>query len=233
MLDTSEDLATTAVASAALDEDLKQFDEMLLSKKKKKKKKRTKTSTIEESTLGATASTPHTGTGLPWDGTDRDYTYTEMLERVFSIIQDKNPNAAEKKVIRLPPPLVPRVGSKKVMWSNFPETCSILHRSQEHVKDFFMAELATNGSLDGDKRLVIKGRYMPKQIESLLKRYILEYVTCSMCRSSDTTLTRDPVSRLYFVSCSSCNARRSVAPIKSGFHATLRADRKAAKAKAV
>lgn len=42
---------------------------------------------------------------------------------------------------------------------------------------------------------------MPKYIESLLRKYIVEYVTCQMCRSPNTTLTRDPVSRLFFVHC--------------------------------
>lgn len=45
------------------------------------------------------------------------------------------------------------------------------------------------------------GKYVPKYIESLLRKYIVEYVTCQMCRSPNTTLTRDPVSRLFFVHC--------------------------------
>lgn len=38
-------------------------------------------------------------------------------------------------------------------------------------------------------------------IESLLRKYIGEYVACQMCRSFNTALTRDNVSRLFFVSC--------------------------------
>lgn len=37
---------------------------------------------------------------------------------------------------------------------------------------FFLAEMGTEGSIDGNMRLVIKGRYQPKQVESLLKKYI-------------------------------------------------------------
>ena len=69
----------------------------------------------------------------------------------------------------------------------------------------------------------------PKQIESLLKKYIVEYVTCHMCRSPGTVLSRDSVTRLYFVKCETCKSTRSVAPIKAGFHATSRADRRAAR----
>ncbi len=58
----------------------------------------------------------------------------------------------------------------------------------------------------------------------------VEYVTCHMCRNPETTLSRDSMTRLYFLKCESCSSTRSVAPIKSGFHATSRADRRAAKA---
>jgi translation initiation factor 2 subunit 2 len=91
-----------------------------------------------------------------------------------------------------------------------------LKRSPEHVLQFFLAELGTDGSIDGSQRLIIKGRYVPRKIESLLRKYIGEYVTCHACRNPDTAFTRDPVSRLYFVHCSSCGSSRSVAAIKAG-----------------
>ena len=105
----------------------------------------------------------------------------------------------------------------------------MLHRNPEHVFAFFMAELGTEGSIDGAQRLVIRGKYVPKYIESLLRKYITEYITCQMCRSPNTTLTRDSVSRLYFVHCQDCGSSRSVAAIKSGFHATTRSERRAAR----
>ena len=77
--------------------------------------------------------------------------------------------------------------------------------------------------------MVLKGRFVPKKVESLLRKYISEYVTCAMCRSPDTVLTRDSVSRLYFVNCNSCGASRTVASIKSGFHAVKRGERRRAR----
>ena len=47
-----------------------------------------------------------------------------------------------------------------------------MHRQPEHAMSFFLAEMGTEGSIDGNMRLVIKGRYQPKQVESLLKKYI-------------------------------------------------------------
>ena len=122
-----------------------------------------------------------------------------------------------------------RVGTKKTLWVNFQEICAMMSRSAEHVFQFFMAELGTEGSIDGNQRLVIRGKYVPKYIESLLRKYIGEYVTCKMCRSPNTDLTKDSVSRLFFCHCKECGSSRSVAQIKSGYHAATRADRRAAK----
>ncbi|CAN0417297.1 unnamed protein product, partial [Laminaria digitata] len=115
----------------------------------------------------------------------------------------------------------------QTLWANFQDICQLMKRQPEHVFSFVVAELGTEGSIDGNQRLVLRGKYVPKYIESLLRKYIVEYVTCQMCRSPNTTLTRDPVSRLFFVHCQDCGSSRSVAPIRSGFHAQTRADRRA------
>jgi translation initiation factor 2 subunit 2 len=93
------------------------------------------------------------------------------------------------------------VGTKKTLWVNFQEICKMMRRSSEHVYQFMMAELGTEGSIDGNQRLVIRGKFVPKYIESLLRKYLLEYVKCQMCSGFNTTLTRDQVSRLFFVHC--------------------------------
>ena len=83
------------------------------------------------------------------------------------------------------------------------------------------------GSTDGNARLIFKGTFVPKKIESLLKKYIGEYVTCKMCKSPDTDLVKEQASRLFFVQCNSCGARRTVATISKGFVATQRGERRA------
>jgi translation initiation factor 2 subunit 2 len=47
-----------------------------------------------------------------------------------------------------------------------------MHRQPDHVIQFLFAELGTTGSVDGSQRLVIKGRFQPKQLENVLRRYI-------------------------------------------------------------
>lgn len=51
-----------------------------------------------------------------------------------------------------------------------------MHRQPDHVMAFLLAELGTSGSLDGQQRLVVKGRFAPKNFEGILRRYISEYL---------------------------------------------------------
>ncbi|KDR14246.1 eukaryotic translation initiation factor 2 subunit 2 isoform X2 [Zootermopsis nevadensis] len=154
-----------------------------------------------------------------WFGQDRDYTYDELLTRVFDIMRDKNPDmvAGKKQKFVMRPPQVVRIGTKKTSFANFTEICKTLHRQPKHLLDFLLAELGTSGSVDGNSQLIIKGRFQQKQIENVLRRYIKEYVTCHTCRSPDTILQKD--TRLFFLQCETCGSRCSVASIKSGFQA--------------
>lgn len=45
---------------------------------------------------------------------------------------------------------------------NFQEICKMMRRGPEHVFQFMMAELGTEGSIDGNQRLVIRGKFVPK-----------------------------------------------------------------------
>jgi translation initiation factor 2 subunit 2 len=154
-----------------------------------------------------------------WLGTDRDYSYEELLIRVFNIMREKNPDmvAGEKRRFIMRPPQVLRVGTKKTSFANFIEICKMVHRQPRHMQAFILAELGTSGSVDANNQLIIKGRFQQKQIENVLRRYIKEYVTCHTCRSPDTILQKD--TRLFFLQCETCGSRCSVASIKSGFQA--------------
>uniref|UniRef100_A0A2K5S3T4 Eukaryotic translation initiation factor 2 subunit 2 n=1 Tax=Cebus imitator TaxID=2715852 RepID=A0A2K5S3T4_CEBIM len=151
-------------------------------------------------------------TGPAWAGSERDYTYEELLNRVFNIMREKNPDmvAGEKRKFVMKPPQVVRVGTKKTSFVNF--TDIFKNNNNGDIFVFFHS-----GSIDGNNQLVIKGRFQQKQIENVLRRYIKEYVTCHTCRSPDTILQKD--TRLYFLQCETCHSRCSVASIKTGFQA--------------
>ena len=185
------------------------------------------------------------GSGLPWANSTRDYHYEELLGRVFGILRENNPElAGEKHKTILKPPQVLREGTKKTVFVNFPDLCKAMHRSPEHVIAYLLTELGTSGNLDGQARLIVKGRFLPKVFEGILRRYINDYVICNMCKSADTLLHKE--NRLYILRCQAvrgpahqpcrapcraltrerpspaqCGASRSVSAIKSGFVARV------------
>lgn len=73
---------------------------------------------------------PADDNAITWAGSDRDYTYDELLNRVFDIILEKNPDmaAGRKPKFVMRPPQVLRVGTKKTSFANFTEICKTLHR---------------------------------------------------------------------------------------------------------
>lgn len=171
-----------------------------LTQKKKKKKKKT---TEGEASGEATSSAPTDQVSASKGEEDQapTYSYNFLLQRVFNFLQQNNMGLIEKTRYTMKPPQLMKVGTKKTLWVNYQEICKMMRRNPDHVFQFMMAELGTEGSIDGSQRLVIKGKFVPQYIESLLKKYIKEYVICQMCKSFNTTLTRDSVSRLHFVQC--------------------------------
>ncbi|CAI5736615.1 unnamed protein product [Hyaloperonospora brassicae] len=214
-------------APAAVPDDVAAMFDLKKKKKKAKKVKKEKNDKADTAVTDAEVGPDATSVLVQDPAT---YSYKdELLARIIAKLHENNPELTDRKRHTMKPPQLMRVGTKKTLWVNFQEICQMMHRSPEHVLQFTLAELGTEGSIDGNQRLVIRGRYVPKYIESLLRKYITEYVSCQMCRSPNTTLTRDSVSRLYFVHCQDCGSSRSVAAIRSGFHAATRADRRAAR----
>lgn len=149
--------------------------------------------------------------------------YPELLSRFFDILKANNPELAGDRSgpkFRIPPPVCLRDG-KKTIFSNIQDISEKLQRSTEHLIQYLFAELGTSGSVDGQKRLVIKGKFQAKQMENVLRRYILEYVTCKTCKSINTELKKEQSNRLFFLVCKSCGSTRSVSSIKTGFQATV------------
>ncbi|XP_046843558.1 eukaryotic translation initiation factor 2 subunit 2-like [Xenia sp. Carnegie-2017] len=185
---------------------------LVYSKKKKKRREKVQDSEIKPDKVDDEEDT------APAEE-EKEYTYEELLTRVFDTMKAKNPDAVagEKRKFIMRPPQVFKIGTKKTSFANFGDICKILHRQPKHLLAYLLAELGTSGSIDSNNQLIIKGRFQQKQIESVLRRYIKEYVTCHTCRSPDTILQKE--TRLFFLQCETCGSRCSVASIKSGFQA--------------
>ena len=173
-----------------------EFDPSAL--KKKKKKKSTKTADTEdfeaklaeagvgendEADAGADAAGAEDGdlekgTGIWHHSSTQAISYPLLLTRFFTILQNHHPDllSSGSKSYKIPPPQCLREGNKKTIFANIAEICKRMKRTDEHVTQFLFAELGTNGSVDGSRRLVIKGRFQQKQIENVLRRYIGKFV---------------------------------------------------------
>ncbi|RSL50517.1 hypothetical protein CEP54_011882 [Fusarium duplospermum] len=167
------------------------------------------------------------GTGIWAHDETKSIGYTLLLGRFFSQLAQKNPDHAltGTKSYKIPPPQCMREGNRKTVFANIADICKRMKRTEEHVTAYLFAELGTSGSVDGSRRLVIKGRFQQKQIENVVRKYIIEYVTCKTCKSPDTELNKGE-NRLYFITCNNCGSRRSVTAIKTGFSAQVGKRRK-------
>lgn len=221
---TTDELADSG-ASPAVDELSASLEDLGLKKKKKKSTKAVATDfdqQLEEAglddaalTVPQTEESIQTSLGLP---------YEFLLSRFFTILKQNNPELAGDRSgpkFKIPPPICQREGSKKTLFANVQDIATVLQRNPEHLIQFLFAELGTSGSIDGEKRLVLKGKFQPKQMESVLRRYIIEYVTCKTCKSMNTELKRESANRLHFLSCKACGSTRSVSSIKTGFQAQI------------
>ncbi|KAF2968356.1 hypothetical protein GQX73_g5224 [Xylaria multiplex] len=231
---------------------------------KKKKKKKPKTDDEFAARLAALdldkegeeksdeqAGDSEKGTGIWQHDQTTPITYNLLLGRFFDLLAEKNPDHAStgSRSYKIPPPQCLREGNKKTIFANIEDITKRMKRSSEHVTAYLFTELGTTGSVDGSKRLVIKGRFQQKQLESMLRKYIIEYVTCRTCKSPDTTLEKgenrlshvfsrrifgflpvhSPPNKMNwltkgfpdFMTCNSCGSRRSVTAIKSGFTAQV------------
>ena len=114
------------------------------------------------------------GTGIWGHNEEKPIKYDKLLERFFAHLHSAHPDllSSGSKSYVIPPPQCLREGNKKTIFANIPDICKRMKRSEEHVMQFIFAELGTSGSVDGSRRLVIKGRFQQKQIENVLRRYI-------------------------------------------------------------
>lgn len=216
--DTSKDPGAVALALEKEDK-VETFDIDLNFEFAKKKRKKSKNMLQKESNNDQITTQKEKGHVEQFcDATDLEYTYEYLLTRCYHLAaQEQRGTVQSPQKLTLNPPQVFRVGTKKTSFANFLDICKVLHRPPQHLMSFVLVELGTLGSLDGNNHLIIKGRFQQKQVENVLRRYIKEYVRCLTCSSMNTVMQKEI--RLNFITCETCESKRSVATIKSGFQA--------------
>ena len=158
--------------------------------KKKKGGKKGRRKNLDDLDDGAEDKENEDENADPWKDSDRDYQYDELLQRVFTIMRDKNPEmvSGKQKKFVMRPPQVMRVGSKKTAFANFVEIAKMLHRQPKHLLQFLFAELGTSGAIDGSNQLIIKGSYQTSR---------KTLVTLFTCRTFPAEAHRERVETLH------------------------------------
>ena len=108
---------------------------------------------------------------------EEEDTYETMLARIYDKLNASRSSESQSR-LRLKPPRIERVGTKRTSWSNFRETAALLNRQEIHLQSFYNSELGVLSSIDGEGRLILKGKFSVPYIESILKKYISTFVQC-------------------------------------------------------
>ena len=140
---------------------------------------------------------------------DYDSMYKNLLDDLYCTL-DKNQNLRMGNNIKIAKPDVIFDITRKTVWRNFSTNCNQIKRSHTDVQNFIEKEYSTTTSINAGGQLLIKGRYDLNIIGGTLKKYIKNYVQCSICLSAQTSIERNINMRLDYLKCSMCNAERVI-----------------------
>jgi translation initiation factor 2 subunit 2 len=146
----------------------------------------------------------------PKKQTEQLYPYDELLARVYAQMGD----AETKKRVSVAQPKVSRLGTIRTCINNFRLISKQIERAEDHMCLFIQIEFGTTIAIDSATGLVkIKGRFSQEQIETVISKYIRDYVLCKQCKSDNTILERRE--GLTFLKCFNCRSTATVTTIRA------------------
>lgn len=139
--------------------------------------------------------------------------YTTLLDEIFDTINDNSQLFGNKKNIIDKPDI--KYENRKTFWYNYGKNCSQINRNMEQLKKFIEKEMAVETSINDKSNLIMRGKYNFAMIASTYKKYILNYVKCSTCKSIETEIIRNSSNRLDYIKCLNpkCNTCKVVIKI--------------------
>ena len=142
-----------------------------------------------------------------------DLVYTTLLDEIFDTISDNLQLFGNKKNHIDKPDI--KYENRKTFWYNYGKNCSQINRSMEQLKKFIEKEMTVETSINDKSNLILRGKYNFAMIACAYKKYILNYVKCSTCKSIETEITRNSSNRLDYLKCMNpkCNTCKVVVKI--------------------
>lgn len=145
--------------------------------------------------------------------TSPDSVYTTLLDEIFDTISENSELFGNKKNHIDKPDI--KYENRKTFWYNYGKNCFQINRNMDQLKRFIEKELAVESSINDKSNLIIRGKYNFAMISNVYKKYIINYVRCSTCKSMETTIERNSSNRLDYLKCSNpkCNTCKVVIKI--------------------
>ena len=110
---------------------------------------------------------------------------------------------------------IPKIRSviegNKTFIVNIRDVLERINRDENHFLKFMAGELATSVTMEGT-RAVFAGKHAKVTLQTLLERYVKEYVICGECGKPDTRLVTE--TRIMWKRCDACGASISVKPLR-------------------
>ncbi len=129
--------------------------------------------------------------------------YKDLLERA----QSQLPKKIESKERFEIPKAIGRIEGNKTIITNFLQIVKIIHRDSKQMLKYLQRELATPGSVDG-QRLILGRKINSALINEKIVRYINDFVLCKDCKKPDTQLLKEE--RVLMLKCTACGAKHPV-----------------------
>lgn len=134
--------------------------------------------------------------------------YENLLNETYSKMGSSEKTSSTKDRFEIPK-IEGHFEGKKTILTNFSQIASYLRRDIVHFQKFLLKELATQGQLEGT-RLIFNNNVPSAKINQKIKDYADEFVMCKECGKPDTEIVKESSSRMSFIHCLACGAKRSV-----------------------
>jgi translation initiation factor 2 subunit 2 len=131
--------------------------------------------------------------------------YEKLLERAEKNLPEK---AIVKERFEMPK-VKGHIEGNKTIITNFNQIASILRRDTKHILKYLLRELATPGTIDG-QRLTLGRKIFSSLINEKLQKYAHIFVICKDCKKPDTQIMKE--GKVLVLKCTACGAKH---PIKS------------------
>ncbi|MCL4339774.1 MAG: translation initiation factor IF-2 subunit beta [Nitrososphaerota archaeon] len=132
--------------------------------------------------------------------------YLELLNRIKDSLKNEKVNTAPR--LAIPEPEVFLTGHRTII-RNFRAIANALNREPGKVLINIAKQLGAPATMGKEGEAIILGKKDFQAIRNTIQYYIKTNVTCPVCGSMDTKLTKER--RITFIICEACGSR---SPIK-------------------